>query len=104
MKAGTIFVALLGAVLVSGFGTVTEEKAKELATGRFSGFCSDFAYAPTMFIGPFKTKAAGAAFAYEWRSKDRNGLGRGLAGAYGIVVSVMPDGDTRTTLLDQPSR
>lgn len=103
MEARKIYAALFAVLIVSGFTSVSRIKAKEFATARFSQFCADFGYNPSAFAGPFKISVAGAAYAYEWRPKDRNGF-HGLAGAYGFRVGVMPDGETETTLLDQPPR
>jgi hypothetical protein len=104
MKAKKVCIALLGALIVSGFMSVSRTKAQELATARFSQFCADFGYTPSVFAGPYRIKIAGAVYVYEWHPKGGNGLGQGLAGAYGFRVSVMPDGDTQTTLLDKPPR
>ena len=104
MDTRKIYVALLSVLIVSGFTSIGRTKAQELATARFAQFCADFGYNPSVFAGPFRIKIAGAAYAYEWRTKDSGGLGQGLAGAYGFRVGVTPDGETQTTLLDKPRR
>lgn len=71
---------------------VNEAKARKLAVETFDMVCQDWSYTSSMFIGPTRTKVAGAAFAFEWSPRGANG--------HKILISVTHDGRTQVEPTD----
>jgi hypothetical protein len=94
--------ALLVALAAVGCKPVSEAKAQSFATARFNKICTDFSYQRSSFLGPLKTTVGNTAFAYEWHTKDTDGLSRNGFRIYGVLVEVTPDGDTEVSFLDRP--
>ena len=79
-------------LLVCGCGgPVSEPQARAIATTRFMKYCSSYTLSAADYDGPASISVGGAAYAYEWRKKEKK--------TDGVVMAVTIDGITEVALL-----
>jgi hypothetical protein len=84
-------IAVATILLLIGCGrSMTERDARQIAEGRYRQVCGEMHYCPSDLSGPTETSVGGAAFAYEWKSRDPHST-------LGVLITVDDDGDTNVS-------
>jgi hypothetical protein len=95
MKHAIILPVLATALLLIACSraSMTEPRARHVAEDAFARTCRSFRLGASDYEGPIATEVGGAAFAFEWRHRQK--------ADHGVLVSITSDGRDETAFLEK---
>jgi hypothetical protein len=95
MTRASLAILVLAEVLAFGCSrdSMTAPQARKIAEESFARTCRSFRLTASDYEGPIATQVGGAAFAFEWRHRQK--------ADHGVLVSITSDGRDETAFFEK---